>query len=90
MLGVIVFAVRRIVRFNFLGCFLVATCTSVLGAASELLGQPDAYYRTNGYSLLLMIGLLLAWPLFMWKTRSSEGDSGQLATPQEVSAAGNL
>jgi hypothetical protein len=90
VLAVIVIAVMRIVRFNVLGYFLVVACLSLLGAATQLLTQPDPFYRTNGYSLLLMIGLLLAWTLFMWKTRPSEGDSGQLATPQEVSAAGNL
>jgi hypothetical protein len=90
MLAVIAIGVRRIVRFNVLGYFLVAACLSLLGGATQLLAQPDPFYRTNGYGLLLMIGLLLAWPLFMWKTRPSEGDSGQLATPQEVSAAGNL
>jgi len=90
VLGVIVFAVRRIVRFNFLGCFLVATCTSLLGGAAELLGQPDAYYRTNGYVLLLILGLLLAWPFIVWRMRAPTGDANQIGAPLESSGRGNL
>jgi membrane protease YdiL (CAAX protease family) len=81
VLGVIVFAVQKIVRFNVLGYFLVSACTSLLGAATELLGQPDAYYRTNGYVLLLMMGLLLAGPLILWRMRGSGGGSEQIASP---------
>jgi hypothetical protein len=73
LLGVLVFAVRRVMRFNVLGCLLVVACSSLLGAAAQLLGQPDAYYRTNGTAVVLMIGLLLAWPLAAWRMRTSSG-----------------
>lgn len=89
VLGVMVVAVRRLLRFNVLGCFLVAACFSLLGAAAELLGQPDAFYRTNGYVALLLIGLLLAWPLFVWRMRSSAGDSGPMDTPKIDTGQGN-
>ncbi|MHB8503911.1 MAG: CPBP family glutamic-type intramembrane protease [Candidatus Acidiferrales bacterium] len=73
MLGVIVFGVRRVMRFNVLGCILVVACVSLLGAAAQLLVQPDAFYRTNGYAVLLLILLLLAWPLSVWRMRASTG-----------------
>jgi hypothetical protein len=69
MLGVIVFGVRRVMRFNLLGCFLVVAGTSLLGGGLELLTQPDAFYRTNGIAVLLALALLLAWPLMAWRTR---------------------
>src|SRR5580704_16464085 len=51
LLGVIVFAVRRVMRFNVLGCLLVVALLALLAAAAELLGQPDAFYRENGYAV---------------------------------------
>lgn len=71
LLGVIVFAVRRVIRFNVLGCLLVVACITLLGAAAQLLPQPDAFYRTNGYAVLLLMILLLAWPLAVWRMRAS-------------------
>jgi len=67
LLAMIVFGIRRVVRFNLLGLFLVAACTPLLGAAGELVGQPDAFYRTNGYAILFALLLLLAWPLVSWR-----------------------
>ena len=66
LLGVLVFGVRYIMRFNLLGCFLVVGGTSLLTGAAELLAQPDVFYRTNGYVVLLTLALLLAWPLAAW------------------------
>jgi hypothetical protein len=63
VLGVMIFGIRRIMRFNILGCFLVLAGTSLLAGVSELLRHPDAFYRTNGYALLVALFLLLAWPL---------------------------
>ncbi len=71
VLAVIVFAVRRVVRFNVLGYLLVVVCITLLGAAAQLLAQPDAFYRTNGYAVVLLILLLLAWPLSVWRMRAS-------------------
>ncbi|MGH9454770.1 MAG: hypothetical protein ACRD2O_12460, partial [Terriglobia bacterium] len=71
LLGVIVFAVRRVIRFNVLGYVLVVACIALLGAAGQLLPQPDAFYRANGYAAVLLILLLLAWPLSVWRMRVS-------------------
>jgi len=70
LLGVLVFGVSRIMRFNILGCFLVVAGTSLLGGAAELLGQPAPFYHANGYGVVLALFLLLAWPLTAWRLRS--------------------
>lgn len=67
LLGVLVFGVRYLMRFNLLGCFLVVAGTSFVTGAAELLAQPDTFYRTNGYAVLLMLALLFAWPLAAWR-----------------------
>ncbi|MGC0772773.1 MAG: CPBP family intramembrane glutamic endopeptidase [Candidatus Acidiferrum sp.] len=77
LLGVLVFGVRRVMRFNVLGCLLVVACMSLLGAAAQLLRQPAAFYRTNGYVVALLLILLLAWPLSVWRMRAST--SGQVS-----------
>lgn len=69
VLGIFVVGIRRIVRFNLLGCFLIAAGTRLLGAAAELLAQPNAFYRANGYALLLAMGLFFAWPFILWRLR---------------------
>jgi membrane protease YdiL (CAAX protease family) len=69
LLAVVVFGMRRVVRFNMLGLFLIAACTAVLGAAAQFLGQSDALYRHSGYLLLFAIVVLLAWPLLAWRLR---------------------
>jgi hypothetical protein len=67
ILAVIVIGVRRMIRFNVLGCVLLIACLSLLGAAAKLLAQPDPFYRTNGYAVVLVTALLLAWPLVRWR-----------------------
>ena len=71
LLGVLVFGVRRLMRFNILGCFLVVACTTLVSGAAELLGQPDSFYRVNGYAVLLAVVLLFAWPFAAWRMGSS-------------------
>ncbi|HVS89351.1 MAG TPA: CPBP family intramembrane glutamic endopeptidase [Candidatus Acidoferrum sp.] len=71
LLAVMIFGIRRIMRFNILGCFLVLAGTSLLAGVSELLRQPDAFYRANGYAVLLALLLLLAWPLSAWRMRTT-------------------
>jgi hypothetical protein len=70
LLAAVIFGVRRIMRFNILGCFLVVAGIFLLAGASELLGQPDTFYRVNGYAVVLALFLLLAWPLASWRMRS--------------------
>jgi membrane protease YdiL (CAAX protease family) len=69
LLAVLVFGVTRVMRFNILGCFLVVAGTSLLAAAAKLVSQPDGYYRANGYAVLFMLIMLLAWPLVAWRGR---------------------
>ena len=71
LLGVIVFGVRRVIRFNMLGCLLIAASLGLLGGAAQMLAQPDAFYRANGYTLIVLMILLLAWPLAVWRMRAS-------------------
>jgi hypothetical protein len=66
-LAVVLFGIRQVVRFNLLGLFLIAACTALLGGAAQFLGQPDAFYRLNGYLLAFAVLLLLAWPLGTWR-----------------------
>jgi hypothetical protein len=72
LLAVAIFGVRRIMRFNILACFLIAAGTFLLAGASELLGQPDVFYRANGLAVLLALFLLLAWPLTAWRMHSRD------------------
>jgi hypothetical protein len=67
LLAVYVFGVRNVIRFNLLGCFLIAVLTSILGGALEPLAQPNEFYRANGYALVACILLVLAWPLMAWR-----------------------
>ena len=67
LLGFVVFGIRRVARLNLLGWFLVVVCAGLLGAGLELIGQPDAFYRSQGYIVLTALGVLLAWPLAWWR-----------------------
>jgi membrane protease YdiL (CAAX protease family) len=67
LLGALVFGVRRLMRFNILGCFLVVAGTSLFGSVAELLAQPDPFYRGNGYAILFALILLFAWPFAAWR-----------------------
>lgn len=68
-LGVIVFVVARVMRFNVLGCLLIVACLGLLGGVAQFIGQPDSFYSMNGYAMLLLMAALLAWPLVAWQTR---------------------
>jgi membrane protease YdiL (CAAX protease family) len=80
LLSVVVFGVRYILRFNIIACFLVVAGTSLLGGATELLAQPDSFYRRNGYVVLTALVLLFAWPLVAWR-RADSANSGDVAAP---------
>ena len=70
LLTVLILGVHRFVRFNILGCFLALAVTTLLAGVTELMGQPNAFYRANGYAVLLTLFLLLAWPFAAWRMRS--------------------
>jgi hypothetical protein len=74
LLAVLALAVRYIVRFNILGCFLIVAATSLVGGAAELLSEPDRFYRANGYAVLLALVPLFAWPLGAWRMGESRRD----------------
>jgi hypothetical protein len=69
LLAFFVFGVRRVMRFNIFGGFLVLAFISLSGGAAELLAQPDSFYRVNGYAVLVAMVLLLAWPFLAWRMR---------------------
>jgi hypothetical protein len=71
VLGVYVFGVRWVMRNNIFGCFLVLAILSLIEGAAELLGQPDSFYRLNGYCLIAALVLLLAWPFLAWRRHAS-------------------
>ena len=78
VLGTIVFGIRRIARFSMLGWFLVIACSGLLAGALELLSQPNAFYRQQGYFVTIVLGVLLLWPLITWRI-SPNGEPGTAA-----------
>jgi hypothetical protein len=58
--------VKHIVQFNVLGYFLLAAMTALVPDAIELLAQPNAFFRANGYAVIAPALALLAWPLMLW------------------------
>jgi hypothetical protein len=70
-LGVFVFGVSRVVRFNILGYFLIAAVLGLAAGAAKLISQLDGFYRGNGYVVLVMLAALLAWPLVAARGRAS-------------------
>jgi hypothetical protein len=60
-------AAQRIFRFNFLAYLLTSLLLVLTNDASELLRQPNYYFRTNGALLLVAALLLLLWPLLKWR-----------------------
>jgi membrane protease YdiL (CAAX protease family) len=73
LLALVVFGMRRVVRFNVLGLFLIVAGTNLLGGALQLFRQADGFYRFQGYLVLAVLVLLLAWPLLAWRTGSRQG-----------------
>ena len=76
ILGVIVAGVIRVMRFNLLGGFLVIAMISFVNGAAELLGQPSAFYRTNGYIVVALLVMAIAWLMWAWRSSSSPAISG--------------
>jgi hypothetical protein len=79
LLSVLVFGARYVMRFNILGCFLVLAITTLGVDAAELLGQPEHFYRMNGYAVVVALVMLLAWPFLAW--RAGSGTNGAEAQP---------
>ena len=77
LLGVLVFAAVRIVRFNVLGWFLAVATATLGGSAVEMISQPNHYYHVQGVIMLVVLAILLFWPILMWNRRSSEAQRVQ-------------
>jgi membrane protease YdiL (CAAX protease family) len=67
LLAFVVFGMRRVVRFNVLGLFVIVAGTNLLGGALQLARQTDGFYRFQAYLVLGALALLLACPLVAWR-----------------------
>ncbi|HXN24447.1 MAG TPA: type II CAAX endopeptidase family protein [Candidatus Dormibacteraeota bacterium] len=75
LLGVVWLGTERLVRFNVLAYFLLGAGMRLVGAAMELLSQPNAFYRRNGFAVVAAILALLLWPLWAWRAaKQREGE----------------
>jgi hypothetical protein len=54
---------------------MIVAGTFLFGGAAELLGQPDAFYRANGYAVLLVLVLLFAWPFTAWRMSAAKSSA---------------
>ena len=73
ILCVIVAGVVRIMRFNVLGGFLAIAVILLVDGAAELLGQPENFYRANGYIVVLLLAMALLWLILVWRIRQRTG-----------------
>ena len=69
LLATIVAGIVWIMRFNLLGGFLAIAGISLVDGAAELRGQSDNFYQANGYILVFLLVLALAWPILAWLVR---------------------
>ena len=65
--------IAQIMRFNVLGCFLVLFLMSLARDAGEFVGQPDRFYRLNGYVMIAALAIAFILPLTAWRTASESG-----------------
>jgi hypothetical protein len=65
------YGVTRIVRFNVLAYFLLATMLALIPNAIEVLQQPNSYFHANGYAVVAIAIAILAWPLMRWQRSSA-------------------
>jgi MFS family permease len=86
-LAVVVIGSARVARLNLLGYFLVLAIPSLVLGAQELLSQPNAFYRQQGYVVLAALAALLIWPLAAWLTGPQRP---QASTPEALKAADGL
>ena len=54
-----------------MGYFLFAAMTALVPGAMDLLSQPNAYFRGNGYIVIVFALALLAWPMALWRRNSA-------------------
>lgn len=65
--AVIWWGAQRILGVNLLAYVVVALVVSLSGAAAELLEQPNALLRANGWAVVAAAVMLVAWAAFKWR-----------------------
>jgi len=78
LLGIYAVGIRRVMRTNIFGCFLLLAILSIVESAAQLLGQPDGFYRLNGYGVIVGLVLLLAWPFLAWRMPSGGAEQSPI------------
>jgi Type II CAAX prenyl endopeptidase Rce1-like len=81
ILAVIWWGARCVVRFNLLGYFLAAMLVLLAPAATELLRQPNQFFRINGEVLAGAAAVLLLWPLVAWLAVMRAGRGARSGVP---------
>ena len=81
LVGVVWLAVRKVIRFNLLACFLLAALPGLVTSAAELLRQPNPFFRANGWLAAAAAIVFLAWPLVAMRTAAP---AGVASTPTAV------
>lgn len=66
LVGLVWWGIKRIVRFNLLGYFLLSVALALSGAAVQLLRQPNRFFLANGFAVVLALLAFLLWPLAGW------------------------
>jgi hypothetical protein len=61
------FGATRIVRFNVMGYFLLASTMALATGAVELIQQPNPFFHANGYAVVAFAIALLSWPIVYWR-----------------------
>jgi membrane protease YdiL (CAAX protease family) len=79
-LGVLVIGIARLMRFNVLGCFLAVFSMSLATDAGEFVGQPERFYRLNGYAMIAVVGIAVILPLMAWRMRPELAGNGQVGS----------
>jgi hypothetical protein len=82
LLGVIVWGVRYVMRFNVLGCFLVVALSALTSAGAVLAQQPDRFYRIHGYAVIVVLLLLLVWTFLKWGPHRGSAAGVALGNPE--------
>jgi hypothetical protein len=67
LLGALVLGLKRVARFNVLGWFLAVAFATLVSGAGELVRQPDASYRMQGYGVAIILAVFLVWPAVQWR-----------------------
>jgi membrane protease YdiL (CAAX protease family) len=70
LMAFVVIGISRFVRLNLAGLFLMVMCTALLGGAVPLVAESNHYYQKQGYYVIAVMVVLLAWPAVQWRLRA--------------------